>query len=1222
MIQHLTVRVPWHDNGWKGCVCSDPSHNNSCLRLKNILENRNEDFEFKHNGECMSGKEESLCCIDEGGAFMSSKELVTTAIHPYKESNPATHGHFLETKIIFPPYSFSARPFNWLLNNHILDNSKHFGINYDDNKEPSLSFNTSWIQDADNHKAVFDYFYKNIEYGKSLCIAYAKQVPFIENPGRVIIGMGHILNVIPAVEHNHTNKNKLRSMTWETHICHSIREDFNDGFIIPYKEMMEYAESHPEFDMKEITVFAPEDAIEEFSYATEHVSYDSVIEVIQECIKSFEKISVYLNRDYSNVINWLKETLYEIWKQRGAFPGIGSMLCALGIDKGKLIESEIKDNYDKEDIWETLEKVFDNPRKMLSKELAKEIPTIYQISWKNLDNRKILFKLLSRFPLNINQAISIFNPEEREKYNLNFTDEEIIKNPYILYEKTRLKENTSNSELFISIKKVDRSLLTNEKVNNKYPVIGDSAIESPIDQRRVRAIAISVLEKEAKNGNTILPCLLLSKKIKETIIEPECIVTSDIFNGIQKFLNEEIIKREMKDGTDYYKLVRINKFDQLIENRIKKRLAAEKLQVNANWEEIVNSRFGKEKDKDEIKARKEKVAILKELAKSRISVLVGGAGTGKTTLLSILCKQKDINNGGILLLAPTGKATVRMKESFKDVGGNYVAQNVAQFLIKSKRFNYDEMRYDLSQEKCKDIPQTVIIDESSMLTEEMFGALLDAVATAKRIIFVGDPYQLPPIGAGRPFVDLVNLLKLNLKSQFPKVCDSYGELTINRRQTSDETRLDVELSKQFNNSEQYIDDDVIETILSKENKDISFIRWDTKEELEKILLEIQAKELKMKDIDDIHGFNLALGGIYNEEYCYFNVGSANKIENFQILAPTKQKPQGINNINRLVHRKYRDDFINYSKTKSAKIPLAFGPDGIVYGDKVINVENKSKKAFMGVGASNYVANGEVGIVCESFKEYKPKFTNVEFSSQPGIVYGYGKKDSGSDDNESALELAYALTIHKAQGSQFNTVLLVLGEPCGLMSRELIYTALTRQEKNIIILYNDDPRKLLRYTSDRYSDICKRYTDLFADVFIDKGINYKPNIVDVNGDFYEEKLIHRTINGELVRSKSEVIIANCLHAHNLEYEYEPELILEGKLKRPDFKVIDYDTGDEWYIEHCGMMSDSKYKKRWEEKKKFYAKNGIIEGKNLLVTYDGIDGSIDSKEIDDLISEYLI
>lgn len=83
-------------------------------------------------------------------------------------------------------------------------------------------------------------------------------------------------------------------------------------------------------------------------------------------------------------------------------------------------------------------------------------------------------------------------------------------------------------------------------------------------------------------------------------------------------------------------------------------------------------------------------------------------------------------------------------------------------------------------------------------------------------------------------------------------------------------------------------------------------------------------------------------------------------------------------------------------------------------------------------------------------------------------------------------------------------------------------------------------------------------------------------------------------------------------------YELELRLEGKVKRPDFKVVDEDTGDVWYWEHCGMMDNPQYKKRWEEKKAFYKKNGIEEGKYLIVTYD-INGTLDSQKVEEIIRD---
>lgn len=114
----------------------------------------------------------------------------------------------------------------------------------------------------------------------------------------------------------------------------------------------------------------------------------------------------------------------------------------------------------------------------------------------------------------------------------------------------------------------------------------------------------------------------------------------------------------------------------------------------------------------------------------------------------------------------------------------------------------------------------------------------------------------------------------------------------------------------------------------------------------------------------------------------------------------------------------------------------------------------------------------------------------------------------------------------------NTVILVLSEPCRIISREMLYTSLTRQTDKIVILYNKEPYHLLNYSSQEYSDIAKRFTDLFANVFDEE---HRPLIVKVGNSFFEDGLIHRTVRGEPVRSKSEAIIANCLYYNELDYD---------------------------------------------------------------------------------------
>jgi len=147
----------------------------------------------------------------------------------------------------------------------------------------------------------------------------------------------------------------------------------------------------------------------------------------------------------------------------------------------------------------------------------------------------------------------------------------------------------------------------------------------------------------------------------------------------------------------------------------------------------------------------------------------------------------------------------------------------------------------------------------------------------------------------------------------------------------------------------------------------------------------------------------------------------------------------------------------------------------------------------------------------------------------------------------------------------------------------------------------------------YSDIARRFTNLFE----------KPDIVEYQRKFYEAGLIHKTARGELVRSKSEVIIADALFGSDIHYEYEKELDLgDDGIKSPDFTIADAESGTIFYWEHCGMIGNDECRRRWERKCEIYKKHGIFENENLIVTYDSDIGSIDSQAIRNLIKKHLL
>ena len=234
MAQHLSIRIPWHDNKYCGKVCKNPCRNMSCLRLKNIYKNRDDSTEESLQDKDLKGHETDISCLSEDGAFMSNDTYEKLAEHPYSKSSQNTHGHFLPTKIIFPPYSLPTTPFAWLMKK---DNSEklrkeRYNVTFDEMTEPTLPFQNQpiWIQEIKNQRATLDYFYHAIEPNKSLCIIYAKQVPFIEDSRRVIMGIGYITEYVPSVEYESDGTNDFKATTWESMIRYSIREDFKMDF--------------------------------------------------------------------------------------------------------------------------------------------------------------------------------------------------------------------------------------------------------------------------------------------------------------------------------------------------------------------------------------------------------------------------------------------------------------------------------------------------------------------------------------------------------------------------------------------------------------------------------------------------------------------------------------------------------------------------------------------------------------------------------------------------------------------------------------------------------------------------------------------------------------------------------------------------------------------------------------------------------------------------------
>jgi UvrD-like helicase C-terminal domain len=456
----------------------------------------------------------------------------------------------------------------------------------------------------------------------------------------------------------------------------------------------------------------------------------------------------------------------------------------------------------------------------------------------------------------------------------------------------------------------------------------------------------------------------------------------------------------------------------------------------------------------------------------------------------------------------------------------------------------------------------------------------------------------------------------------------HAELTVRRRQAG-EDREDLQFADWFGGTamapgEDEVFDRVVHTGTSKH---VEFVRWGSSAELRTRLIEVLVQELELKAVDDIPGFDQKLGAMAWKEFRFFNLGSAEEAEKWQILSPVRAPVHGVPDLNRLIHKQFRASMVEEAlKERYRKIPKPMGSEQIVYGDKVINLDNTDPslpwyrhRRVYPEKEDAYIANGEIGMVEGFFwRRGLPDFRwklEVEFSSQRGFKYDFTARDFQEEGNP-ALELAYALTVHKAQGSQFGKVILILPNPCRLLSRELLYTALTRQTDRVVILHQGDHADLRKYSSDDRSETARRLTNLFR----------PPSPISVEGRLYEENLIHRTSRGEMVRSKSEVIIADHLANRNLDYVYEQPLTIDRSTKYPDFTIDDPETGQILYWEHCGMLQVPTYRKRWEEKLAWYKAHNILRyeeagtgQQKLIVTYDQPNGSIDSAMIGKLISE---
>ena len=1025
---HLSIRVPWHDNGWNGSVCNRPGANTSCRVLQSIAASKDDAAEEEVAGKSFENlkKDKLPPCLGERASFMAPFSITQDKTHPYQKSTPDFYGHFRPTPFTFQAFSAACVPFRWMLSKHVEEYVESYRLDFREEREPDLPFTSAWIQERDNQMVMLDTFFGAVKPGESLCFFYAKDTPLSSDSRRVIIGVGKVKSVSEAQEYKYEDPDHddLRCAIWERNVSHSIRPGFEEGFIFPYAEVLDIA-TEQGIDPEIFLAFAPDEAFEAFSYASELVSHDLAIGAIISCVAALERIAEVHEGPWNKVRNWLDGELNCLWELRGPFPSFSSALATLLGEGGNLVAYELgataADSSEGTDPWDEFEHLISKqtPATGIAAELVSDG---IRRTWKGMSKeRKDLLKLLSRFSLSTEQLSRFFDPDHRPS---DVTDHQLLENPYVLFEEDRESPDA------IPVQVIDRGILPSPKILASHPLPEASRMTDRVDHRRVRALTISILETASLEGHTLLPRAWLTERIQELELDTPCPVGMDVIEGMSELLEPLVMRAEMADGSRAFQLDRFTKIRRLVGNTVKKRVGSKSKRhdLELDWRSIVDGELPEPADEGdggaEEKARIEKTAALKELAQSRLSVLIGAAGTGKTTLLKMLCGIPEVDAAGILLLAPTGKARVQLE---KKTGREGKGMTLAQLLMRyGSRYNPETGAYRATKDsnRCSDY-KTVIIDECSMLTEEQLAAVLDGVSGVDRLVLVGDPRQLPPIGSGRPFVDIVRqLAPEDIETREVKVDRGYAELTIPRRQQG-KARADLILAGWFGGLLDPAADSIWADLASGSLPEIRFESWSDEEDLKDLLLTTLVEELELESLEDETGFEESIGGSLYEERCYFHRSRESDaslhVEDWQVISPIRSGLQGVDGLNKLIQSTFRRSWLeqaskHYEKPYFRKLNKPLGHQGIIYGDKVINLINSGSRKPWPKKEGGYVANGDIGLVVGYYKGRKKnlfKQLEVEFISQPSFAYAYKHWEFG--EKGDPLDLAYALTVHKGRG---------------------------------------------------------------------------------------------------------------------------------------------------------------------------------------------------------------
>ena len=913
----------------------------------------------------------------------------------------------------------------------------------------------------------------------------------------------------------------------------------------------------------------------ELSYGCEFISNQSMLIILENARRALEAVMKHglVGGDWQLQLRWINDSIAKVKSSISPFPSFAECLKAIGVNYSYLIERDIltagcgkKDNP-----WRYYNDLMAGKLPVPNTVYFSELPA-YKKSWEyRSDEGKRVLELLSRFELDADIIGQYANNAE--------TYEKLLTNPYIISEKCAQDyDNRVNTQT------IDFGVIPDVDIQGENIPTAPFAVRTLIDERRLRSMTVERLCSALDDGDTLLSIAELEQYVSDTLSDTNSLLPNDYFLTVRGFFSDELVY--LPD--DNPKALQLKEYAEM-ERWLSKRLLARakssvRNKLNVDWETRAMSSSHYDKNNENSReATRQQIEALEMMTDRKLSVLTGGAGTGKTTVVETFLSCSQIKNEGVLLLAPTGKARVRLGKMGKGVE----AQTIAQFLVRQGFFDWDRMlAIDNPNGRQYANAANVIIDECSMLTTRDLYILLKALDLAKinRLILIGDPCQLPPIGAGRPFADLC--YRLQNKDTVPVLNSAITSLeTVVRTITTGESDI-LTLASWFSSKKPKKGaDEIFNKMATGDlNGDLQVMTWTDESDLEKCLMEALCIELGCTE-DNLSAVLQHRLGIDSIKSLAAN---PNTIESVQVLTPVLNPIWGSLHLNECVQKwigTYDKEFIQFSTQK------------IYPKDKIMQLKNEKVEAYPS-HQKYQLSNGQIGFVRSIYKGY----ANLIYAGIPNE--SFGKRGVSGEDSETPIELAYSITIHKSQGSDFNTVVLVLPKFGRILTRELIYTALTRAKKKLILLIQDNVYWLWEKTKPQASILAQRNSNMFEQLVARENKSSIP---------YVEGLIHRTKNPNLmVRSKSEVIIANELISADIKFKYEEMFNRDGHQCLPDFTFVD--LSDEIIIwEHLGMLTVPEYKTSWEKKLKFYNSIGFIEGENLFTTHDHENGSIDTTEI---------